>query len=239
MNRWVWMAMIFLTPFILFQPGCTGSSNPPTTSSSQNPTPTAVFSPTQTQTPLPTITVMETLSLVDTRFNASGDDCEAQFLFMYFTNYGPAPSVMIAPCTLQFSGYLGTYSPSLFPQAVSLVDYTNCASGAAPGQMPAVALPNMPATLGESLTWTSSFVVPAVDQTQAASNGLPANIYTDTTDFPVPLVWVQRANASYQFAGSSSSYGFASTVVTSAPISNLADLQSPQTLILNIPVTVP
>lgn len=209
---------------------CSGNNSP----NSPIPTPTPAA---PTPTPIPTITVGFSYNLMDFGFNSSGDDCEAQNLFLYFTNYGANPVPMAAPCTQFLTGYIGSYSPNLLSYAISMVNTTGCAYGS--GQNANLTFYNMPATLGQSLTWTTHFSVPSADQTQASTNGLPANIYTNTSSFPSSLVWQLDAFCSYSYAGSAYSLPFGSSLLYSAPISNLSDLQAPQTVILNIPSSVP
>ncbi len=190
-----------------------------------SPTPTA-----PTPTPVPTITVSFTTSLMDFEYGASGDNVESVYLFSYFTTCLCMPSTMVAPVTFGLNGYIGGYSPTNFPMPVSLVHI---------GTGVGTALMSMPATLGQALTWITNLAVPTADQTQATSNSLPSNLYTDTATWPVSMFWRLDASADYGFAGTGTTTSFAWGRTTSAPVSNLTDLQIPQTVILSIPVTIP
>lgn len=182
---------------------------------------------TPTPTPVPTITVSFSTDLISNGY--PNVHAEAEYLFSYFTPCLCMPSTMASPCTLGLNGYIGGYSPSIYSTAVSLVNM---------GQSVQIQLQSMPATLGQTLTWITNFDVPSVDQSQASSHGLASNIYTDTATFPAPLFWRLDATALYQFAGNNTAYAFAWARTDSAPISTLADLQTPQTIVLNIPITI-
>jgi len=139
---------------------------------------------------------------------------------------------MVAPLTMNLNGYIGVYSPSFHSFPVSTIG--------AGGQGIGIELLSMPATLGQALTWITNLTVPTADQTQATANDIPANFYTNTAEFPVSFGWQLEAYADYQFGGSANAYPLGTEVRNwSAPISTFTNLQSPQTVIFNIPVTVP
>lgn len=202
---------------LVLQFACSGNNSPSTTSA---PTPT----------PVPTISANFSASLMDFESGTSGDTWESEHLFQFFTTCFCIPSTMVAPITFGLNGYLGNFSPSNFPIITSVV---NLGSGLN------IILGPMPATLGQSLTWVTSVTVPSADQAEAAANSLPSNLYSNTGIWPVSMFWRLDVSAYYSFAGSSTAYTFFTNRASSNPVSNLNDLQVPQTVVLNIPVTIP
>jgi len=231
-------ALLFLLALgLVFLAGCPAKQSP--SAPSGNPAPTAT--PSSTPSPTPTTTPLPLLIYANCAIWMPNSAMIAEMLYDGVTCFSCSGLPIAGPVTFNLTGPLSTPTPggsdAPFQVYTSYTAFND--TSIEPNSGP------IPVTLGQALTWVSTFTLDTADIDAACTymnlGTLPADPldYDFTAYTSEPVYWSYQMVSFYQYGPTGTKNYFGSTAILSTGDSTtFRQVEAPVTLVLDVPTSM-